>query len=113
MIYKTPSKELQTLFNQEWKRTKRLCKPFFDNKQKPALYVAKLRRCLGLHSGSDATYSQRFNGRWHKMSHRITIAERHLTSPDLINTIRHEVAHVLYRNHGPKFRFLLKGLIQN
>lgn len=97
--YKKAPKIVQDIFNFEWKRTKRMCKPFFNSIQKPRLYVAKILKhgWLGYHS-------RRIRG------DMIVIRESHLNSPDLLNTIRHEICHAVYHNHKRKFQTMLRGL---
>ena len=115
-----PSKELQTLFNQEWKRAKKLCKPFFDEIMKPRLYVAKTlrRNWLGYHSGRNGQTLHKINGKWLK-GDIIVIKESHATSPStrvmshaLLNTIRHEICHVKHHNHKIGFHTMLRGLTE-
>ena len=108
---KRPPKELRVMFNQEWKKAKKLCKPFFDQIGKPRLYVAKTLRngWLGYHSGRDGRTLHKINGKW-LSGDIIVIRESHLTSPNLINTVRHEICHVKHHNHAGGFHLMLKGL---
>ena|SRR3990167_5610834 len=115
---KRPPVELQTLFNQEWKRAKKLCKPFFDEIVKPRLYVAKTlqRNWLGYHSGRNGQTLHKINGKWLK-GDIIVIKESHALTPPtmvfnhtLLNTIRHEICHVKHHNHKIGFHTMLRGL---
>ena len=80
---------------------------------KPRLYVAKtLRRgWLGYHSGRDGQTLHKINGRW-LTGDIIVIKESHLTSPDLLNTVRHEICHVKHHNHKIGFHTMLRGLTE-
>ena len=102
---------LQSIFNREWKRAKRMCKPFFDSIRKPRLYVTKTlpHGWLGYHSGRNGMTMHKINGRW-VSGDIIVIREDHTTSPDLINTLRHEICHVKHHNHKGGFKAMLRGL---
>lgn len=102
-----PSRELQTLFNLEWRRAKKLLTPALDATQKPELYVANVLRqgWLGIHF--------KRNG-WFKTSHVITLSASHVVEggDDLVNTIRHEICHCVQQNHSGRFRSLLSELMR-
>lgn len=113
--YQRPTPELRKLFNAEWRRAKKILDPLLNQKDKPRLYTAKSlgRGWLGMHSGRDGIM-HKINGRWLlRSSHIITIRQDYLTDPGLINTIRHEICHVLERNHRSRFKQLMRLLNEN
>lgn len=111
--YYPPTKEVQELFNLEWRRAKRICRPFLDRKKTPKLYLANNLDwgAVGMHFGRDGIYSQKLGKgqRWVRSAHVIALkADRDFDK--IKHTIRHEIVHVVHQNHGPKFKALLKGL---
>ena len=110
-----PNKEIQTIFNQEWKQAKRILKPLLDNTEKPKFYLAKTLKhgWLGYHSGNDGVLMHKVDGRWVRGAHLIVIREDHINSPDFIHTIRHEICHCLEHNHKSRFQYLLNTLVKN
>lgn len=113
MRYNAPGKELQSLFNKEWKRAKKLGKPLFDNKLKPRFYTLPTLWMLsdtnpiGIHYGGSG-YMRKANGAW--ASSDVIIVKDSLDSKKMLSTIRHEICHVVYRNHKSQFQNLLRGL---
>lgn len=108
--YLQPPIELKKLFTLEWRRAKKILAPLLDGKDKPRLYVRHVlgRGWLGMHSGRDGSM-HKINGHWlTRSSHIITIRQSHLSEPRLVNTVRHEICHVLEQNHRRRFRQLLK-----
>lgn len=109
------SKELQSLFNSEWKRAKRIGKPFFDNIEKPRLYTINSlwkigdSNWIGIHAGNNMTWGHKINGRWIRASHIITLRDD-LQGKQLLDTIRHEIVHTVHQDHKRKFKMLLAGL---
>jgi len=104
-----PSKETRQLFNQEWKRAKKLLAPALDDKKKPLLYVKKTlkRNWVGYHSGGGMTIAFKINGRWVQGSHKIVLKTG--IGEDK-KTIRHEICHIVHQNHKAGFKNLLSFL---
>lgn len=112
--YFKPSKEIQNVFNQEWRRAKKILSPLLDKTDKPKFYIADLKaRRWGIHIGNKNTFAYKLNGRFIRGSHFIVINDGLLwlhRRNDMIETIRHEIAHVLEQNHKARFKSILYQL---
>lgn len=113
--YLAAPKELQGMFNEEWRRAKKLLAPALDGEPKPRLYLAKLRSNLGhCRTGDENTIAHKVNGRWVYSKHIIAISEKHWGNNglgvDVLKTVRHEICHVPQPNHSWKFWALFKQL---
>src|SRR3990167_3728011 len=113
--YYAPSEEVSKLFAFEWKRAKRILKPFLDHKKIPKLYMAtSLNGAVGTHWGDKGTMWIKLGRGARRVWNSNVIAlkeERDLDQTK--HTIRHEICHCLgYKGHEQRFKNALKSLEQ-
>ena len=107
-----PSEELRTMFRTEWFRAKKILKPALDGVKMPRLFQSeKTGTNLGYHLGSPRQLSGKLGGHWYKGQHLITVRVPY-EHPQVLQTIRHEICHVVQQNHSPKFKALLSELMR-
>ena len=104
-----PPPEVNQMFNQEWKRAKKIYRPLLDDTKRPRFYVTNkhCRRVNGYCRGTKNTWKQRINGRWIKTQFVIWLTKKGLERgfEEVRQTIRHEITHSALPNHNHDSRF--------